>query len=231
MPDRIIRDQARRSPTLQALSDAAERAWWRLTITVDDQGRFEADPTLLLAELFKRRPIGWTAAKMSRVITEWAEGLEPLIHLYQVSGTARVYGHAVKFLTHQRRRDSRPRHPDPPCGGLPQFAAKCGESRHFASVSVSERREPRDEGRRASGHRRQPAATGSEPGLTPTGQDTDRKSESDARATLGEPGNQAGPGSLTRPKSVEERDRACPACGDQWLGGPRCPKAATHAQA
>ena len=39
MPDRIIRDKARSSPTLQHLSDAGERAWWRLTTAADDYGR------------------------------------------------------------------------------------------------------------------------------------------------------------------------------------------------
>ena len=37
----------------------------------------------------------------------------------------------------------------------------------------------------------------------------------------------AGPGSLMRPESREEH-RRCRLCGDEWVGGPRCPKQARH---
>lgn len=133
MPDRIIRDRARSSPTLRQLSDGAERAWWRLTTAADDYGRFDADPDVLLAELFKRRPSSWTTAKMRRVVEEWADTDDPLIHLYQVDGDCRVYGHAVTWTDHQRGRDSKPKFPDPPCGGSPQSAAKCRESLQLAA--------------------------------------------------------------------------------------------------
>lgn len=128
MPDRIIRDQCRRSPTLQRLSDAAERGWWRLTVYHDDYGRFEADAEVLLAGLMARRPAGWTKAKMERVVQEWADASDPLIHLYQVPGDLRIYGHTLTTNKHQRERESKPKYPDPPCGNLPHDAAKCGES-------------------------------------------------------------------------------------------------------
>jgi len=137
MPDRIIRERCRRSPTLQRISDAAERAWWRLTVSADDYGRFEADPEILLAELMPRKPAGWTPGKMRQVIAEWADGEDPLIHLYRVEGDKRVYGHSATFHDHQRERSSRPKYPDPPCGGSPQSAAKCRESLQSAAYSES----------------------------------------------------------------------------------------------
>jgi hypothetical protein len=141
LPDRIIREQARRSQTLRDLSDAAERAWWRLTTACDDHGRFDADPEVLLAELFKRRPSGWALAKMARAVDEWEQ--VGLVHRY--GHDIGTYGHVLMWATHQRERDSKPKFPDPPCGGLPQLAAKCGESRQIAAYS--ERRETRDERR------------------------------------------------------------------------------------
>ena len=140
MPDRMIRDRCRRSPSLQRLSDAAERAWWRLTVGADDYGRFEADGEVLLSMLFIRRPSGWTPAKMAKVILEWAapgppDDPDPLVHLYRVEGDLRVYGHAPTFLEHQRERESKPKYPDPPCGGLPQDAAKCRDSLQLAASS------------------------------------------------------------------------------------------------
>ncbi len=144
VPNRIIHDKARQSPTLRKLSDAAERGWWRTTVASDDYGRFDADPEVCLAELFKLRPAGWTVAKMARVLDEWeAVGL---IHRYAVDEKpGRVYGHMVTFLDHQRPRESKPKFPAPPCGGSPQLAAKCRESRQ--SAALIGRRETRDERR------------------------------------------------------------------------------------
>ncbi len=133
MPDRMIRDRCRRSPTLQRLSDAAERAWWRLTTYADDYGRFEADPEVLLAGLMLRRPNGWNVKRMQKVIEEWADQTDPLIHQYMVPGDLRVYGHCLTFSEHQRDRNSIPKYPDPPCADLPDNFLKCGESLQVAA--------------------------------------------------------------------------------------------------
>ena len=55
MPNRIIRESCTTSPTLDALSDGAERMFWRLTTIADDYGRFDADPRVLLAKCFPLR--------------------------------------------------------------------------------------------------------------------------------------------------------------------------------
>src|SRR5262245_2459063 len=109
MPDRIIRERARRSPTLDALSAEAERLHWRLTTACDDQGRFDADPRVLLAECFPLRVGSWTPARVER----WRDELAAvgLILLY-ISGD-RVYGCYPTWPVHQRQRDSRPRRPGP----------------------------------------------------------------------------------------------------------------------
>lgn len=139
MPDRMIRDKARRSRSLKNLSDAAERAWWRLTVTCDDYGRFDSEPEVLLSQLFERRPSGWTAEKMARVLQEWTrsfpDATHPLVHLYQVPGDDGVFGHVVTWTDHQRERDSKPKYPDPPCGGRPEDAAKCRDSLQPAAAS------------------------------------------------------------------------------------------------
>lgn len=154
MPDRIIRDQARRSLTLRELSDAGERGWWRLTTAADDYGRFLADPGVLLHRLmeYDTPPPGWTRARMARIIEEWERC--DLVHIYQNGADTRLYGHVVTFLDHQRERDSKPKFPDPPCQGNPALAANCGMSRHVAAraretvrPSAVESREPRGESR------------------------------------------------------------------------------------
>lgn len=139
VPDRMIRDRARSSPTLQALTDAGERGWWRLIPGADDYGRFDADPEVLLARLFERRPTGWSVRRMATVIAEWeAVGL---VHRY-VNGDHRTLGHVLRWAEYQRQRDSKPKYPDPPCQSgsldacaksranhdLPQVAADGGDS-------------------------------------------------------------------------------------------------------
>lgn len=135
MPTRLIQDQARRSLTLHALSDAAERGWWRLTTMADDYGRFPADPTLLLHRLmeYETPPTGWTRTRMARVLGEWER--VDLIHVYQNGADARLYGHILTFREYQRERESQPKFPDPPCRGQRELAAKCRESRQVAALS------------------------------------------------------------------------------------------------
>lgn len=164
MPDRIIRDRARSSRSLQLLSDAAERAWWRLTVAADDYGCFDADPEVLLSRLFERKPKGWTVTKMREVRDELASGDDPVIHLYQVENDPRIYGHIVSFRRHQRSRESKPKFPSPPCkkappnATSPQLAAICGKlrlARAPASGVVS--RESRVESREAEVCSEQPS--------------------------------------------------------------------------
>ena len=52
MPDRVIRERARKSEKLAALSAESERLWWRLVTMVDDYGRIRDNPVLILAEAF-----------------------------------------------------------------------------------------------------------------------------------------------------------------------------------
>jgi hypothetical protein len=147
MPDRFIRDRARRSPTLAKLTDGGERAWWRLMSVADDYGCFAADGEVLLAECFTRRPEGWTVPRMRRVREEWIT--VGLVHIYAVAdpdGEVQEYGHVLTWGKYQRVRDSRRRFPDPPCNGdalspkcaeSRQSAASRGESPRFAAPSVS----------------------------------------------------------------------------------------------
>lgn len=87
MPNRDLKDSNRRSASLQILSDAAERLWYRLITAVDDFGRMEAHPEVVFSTCFQRPPKGWTAQKVAQCLKELGSlappGDQPLIHLYQ----------------------------------------------------------------------------------------------------------------------------------------------------
>lgn len=156
MPNRIILEKCRTSRTLDALSSEAERMFWRLVTVVDDYGRFDADPRVLLSTCFPLRVEEWKSDRMQVALDELARPCgrdEPLVELYTVNG--RMYGHILKFVAYQRRRDSKPKFPGPTegerivppqvaatRGEVPQHAAKCGDSPQVAAsyVSESERR-------------------------------------------------------------------------------------------
>jgi hypothetical protein len=147
MPDRIIRESALISPTLEKLSAEAERLFWRLTLVADDYGRFDADPRVVVARalpLFSQR----IALKDAAV---WlAELIEAgLVVVYQVG--ERIFAAFKSWSKYQRHRESRPKFP-PPNEGTPidaaLFAATCGNSRQLAArARAIEGREPRDESR------------------------------------------------------------------------------------
>ena len=142
MPNRIAHEKACNSPTLDVLSDGAERLFWRAMTKADDYGRFDADPRVLLGACFplrigKMRPVQVQAWRDELVAAgAWA--------LYEVGG--HVYGHFTGWLDHQRKRDSRPKFPEPSagqpidpftpenqeessgCGESPQVAANGGDS-------------------------------------------------------------------------------------------------------
>ena len=115
MPNRYIRESSRSSPSLARLSDQAERLWWRIITCVDDFGRMEADPEVVLAEAFKRKPKGWTVRTVERAITELANIPGPeekaLILLYMVRG--RFYLQLITATAYIHQRAPKSKFPDP----------------------------------------------------------------------------------------------------------------------
>jgi hypothetical protein len=146
MPKRDISEKCRTSPTLAALSSDAERLWWRLVTYVDDYGRFEAVPKIINGACLPL--LSWSDKKVLRCLEEFAvERLpdhKPLVYYYHVKG--RLYGQMVSFLTHQRKRDSKPKFPPQKDGTRimpPILAASCRESPQVAASSVlSDIRDP-----------------------------------------------------------------------------------------
>jgi len=115
MPNRILKESTRSSPNLAVVSDAAERLWGRLIVSVDDFGRFDGDPEVILAVCFQRRPKGWSIARVQSALRELAQapsaGDMPLIVKYEVQG--RPYIQIAKAALHIHRRAEKSRYPEP----------------------------------------------------------------------------------------------------------------------
>lgn len=110
MPNRIIRESCRTSPTLDALSDGAERMFWRLTTVADDYGRFEAHPSILGSACF---PLRHGRLRLSQVTKWWLELVENnLCQPYRVGD--KLYGQFTTWSTHQSVRAKKSKHPAPP---------------------------------------------------------------------------------------------------------------------
>lgn len=109
MPNRIIRESCRTSPTLDDLSDGAERLFWRLTTVADDFGRFESDPRILLSNCFPLK-IGVLTVGM---ITEWYKELEAcgLVQTYVCNG--KHFGFFVTWEKYQSVRAKASKYPEP----------------------------------------------------------------------------------------------------------------------
>lgn len=108
MPNREIKESCRSSPTLNILSDFAERLFWRLTTVADDFGRFPADARYLKSECFPLRD----DMKTARVRSGFAElTTAGLVIEYQHGD--RTYGQFKTWEKHQRRRALHSKYPAP----------------------------------------------------------------------------------------------------------------------
>lgn len=109
MPNRIIRDASKTSPSLAALSDLAERTFWRLIVTLDDYGRYHGSTMALLAAAYPAPPEGLTLDRFQEAIDELEAG--DLLRFYEVDG--RRYVMSPTWQKYQRLRARESRFPQP----------------------------------------------------------------------------------------------------------------------
>jgi len=116
MPNRDLKDTNRRSVSLQLVSDAAERLWYRLITAVDDFGRLEAEPEVVFTSCFQRVPKGWTIKKVEQCLIELSTvcpaGEMPMVYIYTVG--SRRYLQILSADLHIYRRAKISRYPQPP---------------------------------------------------------------------------------------------------------------------
>lgn len=142
MPNRIIRESALTSCSLAALSDGAERLFWRLTVVADDHGRFCADPLVVKARCFPLRVDSMKTQIVSLMLQELEDAR--IIVRYQSQDREGTFGYFANWFKHQRKRDTKSKFPEP----LPQSAASCGDLPPYPREERRDKREEISETRR-----------------------------------------------------------------------------------
>lgn len=86
MPNRIIRDGINHSERVDRLSLQAEVFYRRLLNVVDDYGRFDARPAILIAACYPLRAGKMKLEEVEAALRECAAGDQPLLVVYVVAG-------------------------------------------------------------------------------------------------------------------------------------------------
>lgn len=139
MPNRIIREGILDSKRINSLSEQAELFYRKLMSIVDDFGRYEADPSLLLCKLYAQRR-DRTEEDLQGFIAECTSGAYPLMVVYQ-SGR-KVYLEIADFNQRLRSKESRFPGPDGPTsdvcmpnGGHPRSSGSHSRARATTTTS------------------------------------------------------------------------------------------------
>lgn len=111
MPNRIIRDASKTSPSLAALSDFAERTFWRVIVTLDDFGRYHGSPMALFAAAYPVETAGCSMKKFLAALKELEAG--DLLRFYESGGRRYVY--SPTWTKYQRLRAIASLYPEPLC--------------------------------------------------------------------------------------------------------------------
>jgi hypothetical protein len=114
LPSRIVREGIIDSRAVNCLSEAAELFYRRLMSVVDDYGRIEADPHVLLVKVFPLRLESWTVKRLTDAMQETGTCLtddgHPLVTYYS-AGNGKKYLQINNF--NQRLRAAHSRCPSP----------------------------------------------------------------------------------------------------------------------
>lgn len=115
MPNRILKESITTSATLAELSGDEERCFTRLLVVCDDFGRFDGRASIIRGRAF--------TAMLERVseadVARWLDALVRVGLVIPYTAAGKPYLYVPTFPTHQQRRASKSKFPDPPDGQPP----------------------------------------------------------------------------------------------------------------
>lgn len=138
MPNRIIKDSIRTSESLALLTAEEERHFYRLMVTADDFGRFDARPQVIKGVCYPFFDSQVTLDDISRWTQRLADEEIGILKLYEANGYQ--YGYFVNWDKYQQKRASKSKYPDPP-----SFDSNCNQVITNVPVIEYENRESRIE--------------------------------------------------------------------------------------
>jgi DNA-binding transcriptional ArsR family regulator len=114
MPNRTLKETICTSETIEALTPSEEVTFYRLLVSVDDYGRADARPQILLTKLYPLKIGKMSAKDVAKHIAKLEE--VGLLYLYEVDGKS--YLQVSKWDRHQRIRAKYSKFPSPEEGRL-----------------------------------------------------------------------------------------------------------------
>ena len=142
MPNRILKESICTSDNIEMLSAFQETVFYRLIVTVDDFGRYDARPKILASRLFPLKDIRTTQIEEALRALTSAE----LVTLYEVDG--KPFLQMNTWDKHQIKRATKSKYPGPDdgtCTELKSFDSDCIQMN--ADSSDTRKRETRNDKR------------------------------------------------------------------------------------
>ena len=142
MPNRILKESICTSDNIDVLSSFQETVFYRLIVTVDDFGRYDARPKILASRLFPLKDIRTTQIEDALRALTSAE----LVTLYEVDG--KPFLQMNTWDRHQIKRATKSKYPGPDegtCNHLQSIASNCMQMQ--ADSSDTRKRETRNDKR------------------------------------------------------------------------------------
>lgn len=109
IPNRILKDSIRTSDTIDELTWFEEVFFYRLIVTCDDYGRFDARPKILKAELFPLKD-GVTLKQIVDALNKLST--VGLVQVYEYD--QKPYLQLTTWARHQQIRNQKSKYPEPP---------------------------------------------------------------------------------------------------------------------
>ncbi len=135
MPSRIIREGILTSERVDRLSPKAEIFYRRLMSVVDDHGRFDARPAVLIAACYPLRVGSICAADVEHMLSECAADDTHLLLIYELAG--KRYLQINDFR--QQLRSKRSKYPDPNDPNAKHVPSMClADAQHLYTYTESE---------------------------------------------------------------------------------------------
>ena len=135
MPNRLIREGINSSERVDSLNADEEVFYRRLLNAVDDYGRFDACPAMLIATCYPLRAGRMKPEIVEQMLLKCSAGERPLLRMYTVGGKS--FLEVQDFRQQVRSKTSK--YPSPVDGDAQQIVSRCeADAQHMSTKTKAE---------------------------------------------------------------------------------------------